>query len=93
MTFANVVSFGHTIIVNAIVAILFTTPTNVNVVAVTTVLHRHPLYEIHTPMTHDNNNMFFWYESKRSITCAFAGLESSLKYQINMFGGTANAFV
>ena len=37
--------------VNVIVAILFSTPTSVKVVAVMTLLHFHPLYEIATPTT------------------------------------------
>ncbi len=50
---AAVVSLGQTITVNAMVAILFSTPTSVNVVAVMTLQVLHPLYEIPTPMTHD----------------------------------------
>ena len=44
-------SFGHTMMVNAIVAILLMTPTSVNVVAVMTDRHFQPLYEIATPTT------------------------------------------
>ena len=40
----------------AMVAILFSTPTRVNVVAVTRSLSRQPVYEIPTPMMHDNSS-------------------------------------
>eukprot|EP00982_Pelagococcus_subviridis_P013149 31225-Pelagococcus_subviridis.AAC.2 len=49
----SVVSCGHTTTVNAIVAILFKTPTSVNVVAVMTVRTFQPQYEMPTPMAHD----------------------------------------
>ena len=38
------------------VAILFSTPTSVKVVAVTRSFNRQPVYEMPTPMTHDNRS-------------------------------------
>ncbi len=40
----------------AMVAILFSTPTSVKVVALTRSFSRQPVYEIPTPMTHDSKS-------------------------------------